>query len=165
MRSDVKIGPVAIGGLGGSGTRVAARMLREGGLYTGNALNDADDNLWFTLLFRRPETIKDPDDARLMPLLDLFEARMQGKHRWSLQEQRMLWSCALEFVQHRYVPLQRVGFPLRTLRSFFKRYNESNQTAWGWKEPNAHIFLPLLVKRFENLRYVHVLRHPLDAAF
>jgi hypothetical protein len=164
QRINSRNGPVAIGGLGGSGTRVAARMLREGGLYIGDALNEADDNLWFTLLFRRPEKIRNPDDKRLTPLLELFAARMDGRHRWSLREQRQLWSCALEFIRYNYVPSQRAGFPLRTLRSFFKRSRKSN-AGWGWKEPNAHIFLPLLMEHFENLRYVHVLRHPLDAAF
>ena len=165
QRSNANAGPVVIGGLGGSGTRVPALILRGGGLYTGGELNDAGDNLWFTLLFRRPRTVRDPDDVRLMPLLDLFEARMKGRHRWTTREQKLLWSCACEFAFYNYVPSNRFGFPLRTLRSFYGKRKSNVDTAWGWKEPNAHIFLPLLTKRFEHMQYIHVLRHPLDAVF
>lgn len=36
---------------------------------------------------------------------------------------------------------------------------------WGWKEPNSHLVLPELIATFPGLRYVHVVRHPLDMAF
>src|SRR3954471_11566351 len=41
MRDD----PVVIGGTGGSGTRVVARMLRTAGVFMGGRLNSADDAL------------------------------------------------------------------------------------------------------------------------
>ena len=43
--------PVAIGGIGGSGTRLIAQCLKELGFYLGGDLNQANDNLWFVLLF------------------------------------------------------------------------------------------------------------------
>ena len=49
------LGPVAIGGVGGSGTRLIAQLLREAGFYLGGDLNPALDNRWFTLLFKRPD--------------------------------------------------------------------------------------------------------------
>ena len=36
---------------------------------------------------------------------------------------------------------------------------------WGWKEPNTHLLLPYLVRRFPDMRYIHVVRHGLDMAF
>ena len=48
-------GPVAIGGVGGSGTRVVAEVLKCLGFYLGSLLNSSLDNLWFTLLFKRPD--------------------------------------------------------------------------------------------------------------
>lgn len=36
---------------------------------------------------------------------------------------------------------------------------------WGWKEPNSHVVLPELLATFPDLRYVHVVRDPLDMAF
>ena len=47
-------GPVVIGGVGGSGTRVLAEILSLFGFYLGNDLNGAKDNLVYTLLFKRP---------------------------------------------------------------------------------------------------------------
>ena len=45
------IGPVAIGGVGGSGTRVIAEILIQLGFYIGSDLNSANDNLWFMLTY------------------------------------------------------------------------------------------------------------------
>ena len=47
-------GPVIIGGVGGSGTRVVAEIINLLGFYIGDDLNPAKDNLWFLLLFKRP---------------------------------------------------------------------------------------------------------------
>jgi hypothetical protein len=44
---------VSVGGVGGSGTRVIALILASLGLNIGNNLNEALDNLTFTLLFKR----------------------------------------------------------------------------------------------------------------
>jgi hypothetical protein len=44
---------VAIGGVGGSGTRLGAALLQVLGYYIGDDLNESLDNLWFTLLFKR----------------------------------------------------------------------------------------------------------------
>lgn len=54
MKKNILPGPVAIGGVGGSGTRVFAEILRGFGFYIGDCLNGALDNLWFTLLCKRP---------------------------------------------------------------------------------------------------------------
>ena len=43
--------PVVIRGIGGSGTRVVAAILRDAGIYLGNDLNVPLNNLSFTLLF------------------------------------------------------------------------------------------------------------------
>jgi hypothetical protein len=46
---------VAVGGVGGSGTRLVAHVMLELGYYLGPDLNESLDTLWFTLLFKRPE--------------------------------------------------------------------------------------------------------------
>ncbi len=51
------LSPVAVGGVGGSGTRLIAEILRRLDYYMGDDLNVAGDNLWFTLLFKRPELL------------------------------------------------------------------------------------------------------------
>jgi len=51
---DRLMGPIVVGGVGGSGTRVVAEILSKFGFYLGNDLNGASDNLLYTLLFKRP---------------------------------------------------------------------------------------------------------------
>ena len=45
--------PVAVGGVGGSGTRIVAHLLRELGFDIGDDLNESLDDLCFTALFKR----------------------------------------------------------------------------------------------------------------
>ncbi len=53
MVSNVQIEtPVAIGGVGGCGTRLIAEMLMRVGFFLGSDLNESLDNLWFTLAFK-----------------------------------------------------------------------------------------------------------------
>ena len=45
--------PVVVGGIGGSGTRVFAQLLRDLGFDMGSDLNESLDDLGFTALFKR----------------------------------------------------------------------------------------------------------------
>src|SRR5690625_1809266 len=69
--------PVAIGALGGSGTRMIAQFLRDAGYYLGDDLNTANDNLWFTLLFRRRDILIEPR-CSFDDIARLFFRRMRG---------------------------------------------------------------------------------------
>jgi hypothetical protein len=37
--------------------------------------------------------------------------------------------------------------------------------AWGWKHPHSHLLIGFLAKRFDKLRFVHVVRDGFDMAF
>ena len=54
--------PVVVGGVGGSGTRLIAECLKEAGYFMGADINDAKDNLWFTLLFKRLEVLSSSEE-------------------------------------------------------------------------------------------------------
>ena len=54
--------PVVIGGVGGSGTRLIAQCLNELGFFLGPDLNEANDNLWFTLLFKRTRILTSSEE-------------------------------------------------------------------------------------------------------
>ena len=75
-------GPLVIGGVGGSGTRVVVEIAARLGVYTGADLNASGDNLWATLLLRRPawylEHLHDGDDEIDVALTILDEA-MNGR--------------------------------------------------------------------------------------
>ena len=49
--------PIAIGGLGGSGTRLFAQIMYIFNVYMGSNINDTDDNLYITFLFKRKEIL------------------------------------------------------------------------------------------------------------
>jgi len=123
--------PVAIGGVGGSGTRVVAEMLMRLGIDLGSNLNTASDNLNFTRCFKRQDWFMNFPDER---------------------ELSAAWETFID---------QGIECEDGTLAT-------SGSTAvprWGWKEPNAHIFLPFLFKNVPEFKYIHVLRNGLDMAF
>ena len=53
-KTSSKTNPIAVGGVGGSGTRVVANFLEMLGFDMGSDINESLDNLTFTLLFKRP---------------------------------------------------------------------------------------------------------------
>ena len=152
---------VAIGGVGGSGTRLGAALLQLLGYYIGDDLNEALDNLWFTLLFKRRSILKECEPS-FSALAALFFSRMSGNTRFS-PEQR---ECVLQLAQD-----GRLQHPREWLRqraeSFLNRKGsrQSGQQPWGWKEPNTHIVIGPLLELHRDLHYIHFTRHPLDMAF
>ena len=65
--------PVAIGGVGGSGTRVVAEMLIRSGVHLGSDLNISSDNLNFTRCFKRQNWFENfPDERELLAAWNSF---------------------------------------------------------------------------------------------
>jgi hypothetical protein len=127
---------VAIGGIGGSGTRLGAALLQLLGYYIGDDLNEALDNLWFTLLFKRRSILKECE-PNFCALAALFFSRMSGETDFS-PEQR---ECVSRLAQ---------GGRLQHPREWLHQRAESFLSAtclrhagqpWGWKEPNTHIVI------------------------
>jgi len=83
--------PVVVGGVGGSGTRVIARMLVNLGYYIGDDLNDALDNLWFVLLFNYLD-ILDVAFDEFGGLLDLFVKAMVLNEDFLLKKKTVMWT-------------------------------------------------------------------------
>jgi hypothetical protein len=151
---------VAVGGVGGSGTRVIAQVLDALGVYLGEDLNEALDNLWFTLLFKHREILDFPPD-RFACHHDLFVAAMQGAaapvgDADSLRERLLGYERA---GLHDANWLQARWDSLRAPRA------GAGRAPWGWKEPNTHMVLERLLALQPGLRYVHVMRNGLDMAF
>ncbi|MDA7666575.1 sulfotransferase [bacterium] len=166
-----RLGPIVVGGVGGSGTRVVAEILSKWGIYIGSDLNSASDNLLFTLLFKRPKWYSKnvwrreelqkgislfdklmcrngvPSAAELLFLLRAIPPMMFRGHN-STFNTKGIW--ALKRVKNMLSPISR-------------EYN--NYLGWGWKEPNTHVYLEHLAAYYKDLRYVHTIRHGLDMAF
>jgi len=163
-------GPIVTGALGGSGTRAIAQAFGELGVYMGGKLNPAHDNLWFTLLVKRPRWLprrlagKRPS-PEIVEALRVLEAIMTGGN---LDRERigMLADAAADMAAWGHDDRKaRKGAGAFRLPASALNAKPPKSGWWGWKEPHSHIVLPELVSTFPDLRYVHVLRHPLDMAF
>jgi glycosyltransferase involved in cell wall biosynthesis len=152
--------PVGVGGVGGSGTRLGAVLLRELGYYIGDDLNGALDNLWFTLLFKTPG-IGAAEPADLEARCALFWARMSGARPPTGAEMELARGLAAEarfehpadWLADRAASLCGPGAS-----------RASPRARWGWKEPNTAVIAGALLAYDPSLRYLHFVRHPLDMA-
>lgn len=156
---------LAIGGVGGSGTRLLAELLSDCGFFIGGSLNPASDNLWFTFFLRRPDwASKFPSDAEIVQALQVYFRCMQRTTGMSSthDDDDYINSVLDKWRQHssfdsRWEP---VG---RALLSASKMRTEGQR--WAWKEPNTHVFLPWLNQFSPDLKYLHVVRNGFDMAF
>lgn len=163
------IHPVAIGGVGGSGTRLFAEILWNFGYFMGDDLNSAHDNLLYTLLFKRQNLFSPQgrNDDELELLFSVFTRYMSGEWNFTTDEVAKVEACvhvprpslSPEWLQARFDALMRrsSGVP-----------NDMPQAAervWGWKEPNTHVFVDCFLKANPGLVYFHVVRNGLDMAF
>lgn len=166
--------PLAIGGVGGSGTRVVAAAAIELGVCLGYDLNPPLDNLAFTLLFKHQQA---PDLAApaFAQRTRLFAAAMTGTRSLEAEEMALLAELAsaerplpgpvqhsVEWLAERAERL--IQGPDMTLASRTARSHLPCAGRWGWKEPNTHVLLPQLLREWPTLHYVHVVRNGLDMA-
>ncbi len=149
---------IAIGGLGGSGTRAVAQVLMNSGLFMGAPLNPSNDNLLFTQLFKNPAWFKQASIQELNSRFMLFEKLMKGTPISDPDYE--LWKAAAQSN-----PSLARKRPVVKKQDLAQRRVLNAGESWGWKEPNTHLFLDSLISFYPNLSYVHVLRHGLDMAF
>ena len=155
----------AVGGLGGSGTRVVAQIFQRLGFYPGPLLNQAQDCLLFTLLFKRPAWFKAfPSEAEIEQAAGLFLAAMTGGLEAQVPRlgEKTLENLVAE-ADHCRVPIGFAAADVMAMRAA-PAPEIKNYAGLAWKEPNTHVFLPWLAAFLPGLRYVHVIRHGLDMA-
>ena len=154
-----------IGGLGGSGTRVVAQIFEGLDLYPGPVLNPSHDNQLFSFLFRRPDWFaRLPDDTRFARTLNSFldETRhgvpggiagMTADEIADLRQQIADWPVATG--------------ALPAFQDLLLDHCAPDLSVYAGlmcKEPNCHVFLPLLARHLPKMRFVQVVRHGLDMA-
>lgn len=158
-------GPVVVGGVGGSGTRVIAQILTELNIYTGSDLNSAGDNLWFTFLLSRANCLKLRPDSAILKDIKIFHKAMLGTFQPLPNEYMLLGQKILNIT---YEKDNKFKWSLKRYRNLISSQvpDISIYQGWGWKEPNSHIYLEYLHRHFGNkLKYIHCIRHGLDMAF
>lgn len=157
--------PVAVGGVGGSGTRIVAHLLRELGFDIGDDLNESLDDLCFTALFKRGCLW--PPEAHQAELRDALEIYLSARHApvpadISPQKHQQRSQAAIASLEQEQSWREhgKVSDRLEALEQL-----GTASARWGWKEPNTHIFLPFLLRALPNMKYIHVIRSGLDMAF
>ncbi len=142
--------PIVIGALGGSGTRLIAQVLQIWGVNLGTTLNESNDELLYTHLFKRPDFIHAVSDKRLQRRLAAYaQLRMNGKI--SRKDRFQFMRAALDPIH---------GLDQSKVQEMIENYEGHTETGiWGWKEPNAHVILPHLAAVFPEMKYIHVIRH------
>lgn len=151
--------PIAVGGVGGSGTRLVAQILRSRGVYLGCDLNDAGDTLWFTLLFKRREILQ-CDDLEFDLLTRTLEAGLRANAPLTPQAFELL-----DRLSRQDRPQHSAGWLRQRVDSLIQAARGPvGQQRWGWKEPNTHMVIERLWQRWPDIRYVHVVRHGLAMA-
>ena len=154
------IPPVAVGGLGGSGTRVIAEILLRLGYYLGGDLNKSNDNLWFSLLFRRSDLLDDSDEDFDLAAT-LFLKAMHGGRLFTEHDRRLVSKLSTTTTSD-----HPVSWLHRRADSLLASSERTPTTGnWGWKEPNTHVIIDRLFGKIPQMKYIHVVRNGLDMAF
>lgn len=149
--------PIVIGGVGGSGTRLVANILQELDFFLGSDLNNSQDNLTFTLLFRYLGALS-CSEKNFEKLLKVFFKGMLGDKEITDEERELIkYLASKDRDIHNSEWLANRAFAL------FQRQKElPKDINWGWKSPFTHILLPRLKEHLTDFKYIHVARNGLD---
>lgn len=148
---------IAIGALGGSGTRAVAKIFIDLGVHMMEKPNEPKDNLLFARLFKDPKWFKKASPDQVSDRLSLFQKSMSGSGLTTLEWLKILYAAFQNNTHKTYN-----GYYL-TSRRLLK--NSANRPLWGWKEPNTQFYLDEIFAFFPSLKYIHVVRHGLDMAY
>lgn len=149
---------IAIGGLGGSGTRAVAELFEKLGFFMGYDINESNDNLFYTLLFKR-KNIFLLSQEELRYRVELFYRIMSTDEELSAEEYAYLQKLACDDnPQH---PKEWLIERVEAVRSLKREVHPK----WGWKEPNTHLIAEKFLIFSPDLKFVYVYRNGLDMAY
>lgn len=158
MHCKYKHPTLAIGGLGGSGTRAVAQLFIELGFFMGHDLNTPNDNLLYTLLFKRKDIFVLTEDE-LTYRIELFYKILASNETLSTEE-----LVFLEDLAHNDNPQHPKEWLLQRVEHL-RITSRQEHAIWGWKEPNTHLIIDKLLKFSPNLKFIYVYRNGLDMAY
>ena len=155
-------GPVIIGGVGGSGTRLLAETFMTAGIRTTPTLNGASDALGATDLFKRTGILEDIDrPGRFERVYEIMEAALEGGRPLSREQRLLLREIVREERDHN--PRSMLRRYARSLRREARR--PADPARWFFKEPNMHWSAPEILRIRPDVRFIMLVRHGIDMAF
>lgn len=139
--------PILVGGVGGSGTRVVTKILKQSGIFMGGNLNESNDNMQIGNEF---PNMRDVIQNR-GPGFKRFTRNLKNQIRYNSKDEQQIIERTL----------------IRFENQMFKDYLKKNEKydGWGWKIPGNFFILQHLSKHYQNLKYIHTIRNGLDMAF
>lgn len=153
-------GPIAVGGIGGSGTRIIAQFLQKLGVFIGSDLPVTADTIWYAALFGRRDVLLDGDE-KLHALCDLFFEQM-GQARVLTEDENATLADICRQARHQHNP------PMidKWMTSFIAHTNsDARHGPWGWKVPYTHVLIDRILARYPDLKYIHITRNGVDMAY
>ncbi len=143
-----------IGGLGGSGTRVYAEILKQLGICMGKDLNPENDYLLFTRLFKQPEWYVKADQNDIFQRLSLFKQITVGENIDKAARIKFNEICKNNktIITNPQIDLKAIAL------------NNKEKTIWGWKEPNSYFLIKEISNHFPNIKFILVVREAKNMA-
>lgn len=144
---------------------MVALLLEEIGFFIGSDLNESLDNLWFTVLFKRPAWYARPSTRRrrtAAAVRPFIRKMTTGRPLTPRELGTVAWAgAALAVRGHDHLrsgsglrwPAARVASLLSA-----RGHDPARYVGWGWKEPNSHILIAELAASIPGMRFVHVIR-------
>jgi len=139
--------PIVVGGVGGSGTRVVAAALKKVGIFIGDDLNGALDNMLTRSVYSGTR--------------ERLKSFSMNRCSYGLASSDYILNYDEEIKNFFQEGMDKFE------REMFAAFNSQKlrTVAWGWKGPPSFNFLELFKDYFGDLRYIHVMRHGVDMAF
>ena len=172
---------VVVGGVGGSGTRMIASIIASLGLNIGSDLNDAYDNLSYTLLFKYKKALQytnfvnDPYYSDMFNLLK--NATIGIPFHLSLDDENILHDLTqrgrpghtLQWLKERAENIRKISDTGALDNMYLKQIpvlsKQPLKGKWGWKEPNSIMQMDILNQQSKDIKFILVVRNGLDMAF
>ncbi len=150
--------PVAIGCIGGSGSRGLCNLLINQNFHMGNCLNQSEDNLWFSLLFKRLSVLTMTSEE-IKPFLDIFIKKMIGNDPFTVEQLNIIQTLTKNHT------LTREEIDLAYNSLIDTDVNSNNSKRWGWKEPNTHLIAAQIHDLIPEFKFIYLSRNSLDMAY
>jgi len=149
---------------------VIASMVSSLGFHPGADLNTPEDDLTFSMLFKRPRLYRGvrgliPADHPSAVAATRAFVELRHRRRTPSSLLQLISACAA-FPRSGVTPLPNDpwSWSMHRFTGALRNTVPDKSGMWTWKEPNTLLFIPTLFRELAGLRYIHVVRNGLSMA-